>query len=435
MKAPVPEMVGQERRGSLRLQTLVRLRWLAVAGQAATALTVAYGLDFPMPLFPVLALILALALGNLVLSLHFPATQRVSPRIAFSLIGFDLLQLTALLYLTGGLANPFAPLICVPVIISFAALPLHYAFALLAFAVSGVSALALSPFPLPWHEGIILEIEPILKFGIWIAIISMLGFAAFYAQRITLEAQQISDALAATELVLQREQHLSQLDGLAAAAAHELGTPLATISVVAKEMARALSDDPNHGEDVQLLVSQSQRCREILGRLTSLSNEDEAHMRRLPLTSLIEEVAAPHRPFIAEMEIRVSGETSGEPVGTRNPGIIYGLGNIVENAVEHARRKVTIDARYSETQVTITVTDDGEGYTPDILPRIGDPFVSDRPKDPANSRAGGLGLGLFIAKTLLERSGAHLTFENAGGARITVSWPRWRMETETADQS
>ncbi|QQM30748.1 ActS/PrrB/RegB family redox-sensitive histidine kinase [Martelella lutilitoris] len=435
MNKPVTDMVGHERRGNLRLQTLVRLRWLAVAGQTAAALTVAFGLDFPMPIIPVLALIAALALGNLVLSVSFPATQRVSPRIAFAMIGFDLLQLTALLYLTGGLANPFAPLICVPVIISFAALPLHYAFALLAFAVSGVSALALSPFPLPWHAGITLEIEPILKFGIWIAIIAMLGFAAFYVQRITLEAQQISDALAATELVLQREQHLSQLDGLAAAAAHELGTPLATISVVAKEMARALGDDPEHGEDVQLLVSQSQRCRDILSRLTSLSKEDEAHMRLLPLTSLIEEVVAPHRPFVSKMEIRVSGEAGGEPVGNRNPGILYGLGNIIENAVEHARQKVEIAAHYSETRITITVTDDGGGYTPDILPRIGDPFVSDRQKNPADSRAGGLGLGLFIAKTLLERSGARLSFENVGGARITVSWPRWRMEADMADQS
>ncbi|AJY45152.1 ActS/PrrB/RegB family redox-sensitive histidine kinase [Martelella endophytica] len=420
-------MVEKDRRRSLRLQTLVRLRWLAVAGQTATALYVAFGLGFPMPIIPVFALIAALAFGNLVLTIRFPATQRVGPRIAFSLLCFDLMQLTALLYLTGGLANPFAPLISVPVIISFTALPLHHAIALLALAVSGVSALALSPFPLPWHMGLSVELEPVLQFGVWIAIISMLAFAAFYARRISQEAQQISDALAATELVLQREQHLSQLDGLAAAAAHELGTPLATIAVVAKEMERSLAGDSDYGEDVQLLVSQSQRCRDILARLTSLSKDDEAHMRRLPLSSLIEEVAAPHRPFVAEMKIDIAGEPGDEPVGQRNPGILYGLGNIIENAVEHAARTVTVSARYSETQVTITIDDDGIGYTPEILPRIGDPFVSHRQK--GESRAGGLGLGLFIAKTLLERSGATLTFENAGGARITVTWPRWRMET------
>ncbi|MGV0910869.1 ActS/PrrB/RegB family redox-sensitive histidine kinase [Martelella sp. FOR1707] len=430
MRAPPPEMLEKERRRSLRLQTLVRLRWLAVAGQTTTATFVAFGIDFSMPIIPVFALIAALALGNLILTLRYPATQRVEPRFAFALLGFDLAQLTALLYLTGGLANPFVPLISVPVIISFTALPLRHAMALLVLAVAGVSLLAIEPFPLPWYEGLSLQIEPVLKFGIWIGIVSMLSFAAFYAHRISLEAEQISDALAATELVLQREQHLSQLDGLAAAAAHELGTPLATISVVAKEMARALGDDPDHGEDVQLLVSQSQRCRDILSRLASLSKEDESHMRRLPLSSLLEEAAAPHRPFVAEMEISIEGD-GPEPVGQRNPAVLYGLGNIIENAVEHAGRAVKIEARHDATRVTITVSDDGGGFAPDILARIGDPFVSDRQPDrEEGNRAGGLGLGLFIAKTLLERAGATLTFENHGGARITITWPRWRMETE-----
>ena len=428
MKPTIPDMMIAEDRRNWRLQTLVRLRWLAVAGQTATTLYVAFGLGFPMPIVAISLLIAALAAGNLALMLRYPATQRVSPRIAFFLVAFDLLQLSALLFLTGGLANPFAPLICVPVIISFTALPLRFAAALMTFAILAVSAFAITPFELPWHPGIALEIEPVMKLANWIAIISMLSFAAFYAHRVTLEAQQITDALAATELVLQREQHLSQLDGLAAAAAHELGTPLATIAVVAKEMERTLGNDEQHGEDVQLLVSQSQRCREILSRLASLGNQDEAHMRRLPLSSLIEEVVAPHRLQGTAVTIEITGETEPEPVGDRSPGILYGLGNIVENAVEHARNSVHVDVRYSETRVEITVADDGGGYTADILPKIGEPFVSDRNREAGISRAGGLGLGLFIAKTLLERSGAVLKFENAGGARITVTWPRWRME-------
>ncbi|TCT44722.1 ActS/PrrB/RegB family redox-sensitive histidine kinase [Martelella mediterranea] len=429
MKPTIPNTMMSESRRNWRLQTLVRLRWVAVAGQTATIFYVAFGLGFPMPLYPVFALIAALALGNLLLVLRYPPTQRISPSIAVTLIGFDILQLSALLFLTGGLANPFAPLICVPVIISFTALPLKYASALMALAILAVSALALTPFPLPWHPGIVLAIEPVLKLGIWIAIISMLSFAAFYAHRVSLEAQQITDALAATELVLQREQHLSQLDGLAAAAAHELGTPLATISVVAKEMAQTLSEDPAYGEDVQLLLSQSQRCRDILGRLTSLSKQDEAHMRRLPLSSLVEEVVAPHRPFINDLSISFDARSETEPVGTRNPAILYGLGNLIENAVEHAETRVSVTVRYGENLVEIIIEDDGEGYAPEILPRIGEPFVSDRNRDQMRERAGGLGLGLFIAKTLLERSGAFVRFENTGGARITVSWPRWRMET------
>lgn len=427
MRPIIPDTNMSEGRRKWRLQTLVRLRWLAVAGQTATTCYVAFGLGFTMPLVPIALLIGALVLGNLVLALRYPPTQRVSPQIAFALIGFDILQLSALLFLTGGLANPFAPLICVPVIISFTALPLRYAAALMGLAILAVSALMLTHYPLPWYPGTSLEVDPVLKLGIWVAILSMLSFAAFYAHRVSLEAQQISDALAATELVLQREQHLSQLDGLAAAAAHELGTPLATIAIVAKEMAATLGTDPDHAEDVDLLVTQSQRCRDILGRLTSMSQQDESHLRRLSLSALIEDVVAPHRHFVSTLDIDIAGETESEPVGTRNPAILFGLGNIVENAVEHAKSHVGIHVYYSETRVEITIEDDGPGYAPEILSRIGDPFVSDRTRE--TQRAGGLGLGLFIAKTLLERSGATLSFANHDGARIMIVWPRWRMET------
>ncbi|TPW28424.1 ActS/PrrB/RegB family redox-sensitive histidine kinase [Martelella alba] len=434
MRTPIPDMMEGEGRRTLRLETLVRLRWLAAAGQIVTIIVVAFGLGFSMPLIPVMVLIAALAIGNLVLALRFPLTQRVSPGSAFIMIGFDILQLSALLFLTGGLANPFVALISVPVIISFTALPLKHALTLLGLAIICVSGFALTPFALPWHDGEMLEVDPVLRLGIWIGILAMLAFAAFYARRISLEAQQMADALAATELVLQREQHLSELDGLAAAAAHELGTPLATILLVAKEMAGTLGKDERHGEDVMLLVSQAQRCREILARLTAMSKEDEAHMRLLPLSSLVEDVVAPHRPFISNIEIVYEGAREDEPVGIRNPGIIFGLGNIVENAVEHAEEKVRLTVAHDDNTVSIVIEDDGSGYPAEILPRIGDPFVSGRGREAGTARAGGMGLGLFIAKTLLERSGATLRFTNrepeGSGARIAVSWPRRRMEAD-----
>ena len=168
---------------------------------------------------------------------------------------------------------------------------------------------------------------------------SSIAFTGIYAFRVAEEARLLANALAATELVLQREQHLSALDGLAAAAAHELGTPLATIALVAKEMERALGDDPRYGEDVTLLRSQSERCREILKRLTSLSSEGEAHLARLPLTSLVEEVIAPHRDFGIAIKLKPGERIGPEPVGRRNPGVIYGLGNLVENAVDFARER------------------------------------------------------------------------------------------------
>ncbi|MCI9868089.1 ActS/PrrB/RegB family redox-sensitive histidine kinase [Rhizobium skierniewicense] len=417
----------------IRLQTIVWLRWVAVVGQSATILIVAFGLNFPLPLLTCAVLIGALAMANIFLSARFPSTYRLEPWEATMLLAFDLLQLTALIYITGGLSNPFAPLICVQVIIAFASQPMKHSLMLLVFAIVCVTAIAFSPFPVPWYPDETLPIQIIIHIGIWCSIVAMMLFAAFYAYRVSHEANQLADALAATELVLEREKHLSQLDGLAAAAAHELGTPLATISVVAKEMERELGKDDRFREDVALLRSQSQRCRDILRRLTSLSAEGEEHLRKLPLSSLIEEVMAPHREFGIKLRLVEKSGRSGEPVGARNAGIIYGLGNLLENAVDYAKEAVTVTVEHDAQQVTVTVEDDGQGYAPDILARIGEPYVTRRQDV---TRAGGLGLGLFIAKTLLERSGATLTFANRGpeaaGARVTVVWPRDIMDDSRA---
>lgn len=416
----------------LRLQTIVRLRWLAVAGQTATVLIVAFWLEFPLPLMPCCLLIALLAWVNLFLTLRYPATHRLEPPAAFALLGLDLFQLCALLFMTGGLANPFCVLVCVPVIISFASQPIRYSLALIAMAMVCITDLAFSPFPLPWYAGYPIIVQSVMQLGVWCAIASTMAFAAFYAYRVSMEASQLAEALAATELVLQREKHLSQLDGLAAAAAHELGTPLATISVVAKEMERELGKDERYSEDVALLRSQSERCRDILRRLTTLSSEDEAHMRQLPLSSMIEEVIAPHRGGDIRLELIERSPRSGEPVLARNAGIMYGLGNLIENAVDYARRQVTVSVGYDARVLDIVIEDDGTGYSPDVLARIGEPYVTSRQRD---DTAGGLGLGLFIAKTLLERSGAALAFENrdpqTSGARITISWPLVLIESNS----
>ncbi|MGG7517868.1 ActS/PrrB/RegB family redox-sensitive histidine kinase [Allorhizobium undicola] len=413
----------------LRLETLVRLRWLAVAGQTVTLAIVALVLRFPFALDAAAGLIAALAIVNFVLQVAFPSTQRLDPIWTFAILGLDLLQMAALLFITGGLANPFAPLICVPVIITFASQPLRHAMALMVLAMLCISALAFTPYPLPWYPGEAYTADPVRLVATWAAIVSMTGFAAFYAYRVSREATLLAEALTATELIVQKQTHLSQLDGLAAAAAHELGTPLATITVVAKEMERELGNDPRYAEDLHLLRSQSQRCRDILKRLTTLSTDDEEHMRRLPLSSLIEEVTAPHRGDRVKVTVIDLSDRTLEPVGTRNPGILYGLGNLIENAVGYASHEVTISVQHDKNHVKLLIEDDGEGFTPDILLRIGEPYVTSRKGD---SRAGGLGLGLFIAKTLLERSGAQLSFENREapqkGARVGIIWPRHAME-------
>jgi len=417
----------------LRLNTLVRLRWLAIVGQGIAVLIVAYGLRFPLPVGACFGLIACSAWLNLALTFRYPPTHRLSPVAALIILTLDSLQLSGLLYLTGGLTNPFSLLLTVPVVISATSLPLRMTIGLGLLVMAAASLLAFHHWSLPWFPGTELSMPIIYVGGVWIAVLSSIVFTGVYAFRVAEEARLLSNALAATELVLQREQHLSALDGLAAAAAHELGTPLATIALVSKEMERALGADPRFGEDVTLLRSQSERCREILKRLTSMSGESEAHLARMPLTSLVEEAAAPHRDFGISIRNQPGERVGAEPVGRRNPGVLYGLGNLIENAVDFASSTVTLSWRWDDRSVAIEIVDDGHGFSPEILDRIGEPYVSTRQ---GTEQGGGLGLGLFIAKTLLERSGASLFFNNASeagkGAVVKVEWPREAFERPSA---
>ncbi|MBO6900320.1 MAG: ActS/PrrB/RegB family redox-sensitive histidine kinase [Rhizobiaceae bacterium] len=409
----------------LRLNTLIRLRWLAVIGQTVTVLAVAFGLGFPLPVGLCLALIASSAWLNLFLSFRYAATHRLEPKAALGILTFDALQLGGLLFMTGGLTNPFAVLMAVPVVISATSLPRNYTALLGSIVVAATTVLAFFHLPIPWYPGTQLIMPLVFIAGVWMAVVSSIAFTSIYAYRVAEEARLLANALAATELVLQREQHLSALDGLAAAAAHELGTPLATIALVAKEMERALANDPRFKEDVSLLRSQSERCREILKRLTNLSSEGEAHLARMPLTSLVEEAVAPHREFGIELRLEPGHCEGPEPIGQRNPGVIYGLGNLVENAVDFARSTVVVRWEWNAEKVSISVTDDGAGFSAEVMDRIGEPYLTRRS---GVSSGGGLGLGLFIAKSLLGRSGAAIAFSNASapgmGAVVTVEWPR-----------
>jgi two-component system sensor histidine kinase RegB len=273
--------------------------------------------------------------------------------------------------------------------------------------------------------------------GMWLSLLLALGFIGVYAWQLTEEARQMVDALAATELVLAGEQHLSQLDGLAAAAAHELGTPLSTISVIATELEREIAPDSPHADDVRLLREQAQRCRGILGKLTQLSSSTEP-FDRMALSALIEETVSPHRNFGVAIEVALTPRDAAEPIGGRNPAVLHGLGNLVENAVDFAAARVDIAANWSTEEVVVTIRDDGPGFAPEIMDRIGEPYVTSRRRgrEPPELESGGLGLGVFIAKTLLERSGATLTFANRAapehGAVVEVRWGRRDFEQTLA---
>ena len=431
----------------LRLQTAVRLRWFGVIGQLLTVGFVYLVLGFPLPFGICLALIALSAWLNVFLRIRYPARTRLSTQFATGLLAYDVLQLAALLYLTGGVENPFTFLLVAPVTVAAATVSPRATVALGILAAAASAWLVAHHHALPWYGGANLAIPQLYKLGVLASVLSGMVFLALYVWRLAKEARQMTDALAATEMVLAREQQLHALDGLAAAAAHELGTPLATITLVTKELARELPPDSPIAEDIALLQAQAVRCREILRKLTRTPSEPDPLHARMSITQLIDEAAGPYRGFDADIVITAAPEAGAigtdahEPVGERRPGVIYGLGNLVENAIDFARDKVEIAATWSAREVSITIADDGQGIPPDVMDALGEPYITTRPSRGGDAgqdgEASGLGLGFFIAKTLLERSGATVTLENReapnSGALAHVTWPRAVFEEPLAD--
>lgn len=445
----------------LRLHTIVRLRWLAVIGQSLTVLAVEWGLGMSVPIGWCFAVIALSAWLNVALRLRFPESHRLTSRSAFLMLGFDILQLAALLYLTGGLENPFAFLLVAPVAVSASALPLRTTVALGLLAIAAASLLVSFRYPLPWcrHDPAAADvyndtiawchtqtiaIPQLYLLGVWTAVVLGIVFIGFYTWRTAQENRRMAEALAATEVVLAREQRLSALDGMAAAAAHGLGTPLATIAVATKELLhQAKEGDPIY-EDLLLVRHQAERCRDILKELSGRAEELDTILSRLPVSHLIDEVVEPYRPLGVPIAVTAGPKPSinpkssaaREPVTDRNPGVLYGLGNLIENALDYAKESVRVDASWSRDEVRIVVTDDGDGFPPDVLEQLGEPFVTTRPATTADNDTlghAGMGLGFFIAKTLLERSCARLELDNRPepetGAVVTVIWPRKAFET------
>jgi two-component system sensor histidine kinase RegB len=414
----------------LRVQTFVLLRWLAVAGQTMGVLFVHFGLGYPLPLWQCLALIAVTAILNVIVSVRYGATGRLRPSTAASHLAFDLCQLGGLLALTGGLLNPFSILLLAPVSISATSLPSRETLLVSLLAAVIASAIAVLHLPLPWAPGEELVFNRVYVIGIWVAIICGIAFMASYTSRVAHESRMIADALSATELALSRREQLSALDGMAAAAAHELGTPLSTIALAAKEMRAEVAAGSPLAEDVELIISQSARCRAILAKLRNLGSDSSDPFASAPLTEILSEVTGPHEGRGKAILFYGERATGAPPVFPRSVGLLYGLGNLVENATDYARETVRIETAWDQSKIRVTIIDDGPGFAPELIARLGEPYLTSRPRDPQGTDAeqpGGLGLGIFIAKTLLERTGARLSFANdkpTGHARVEITWPR-----------
>jgi two-component system, sensor histidine kinase RegB len=414
----------------ISLRRLVLIRWVAIIGQAATLLVVHYGMGFRLPLLPAFAVVGCSVLLNLFIVLYRRAATRLGEQEAALFLGYDLLQLGFLIYLTGGLENPFAILILAPVTVAATALSLGPVIALMGLAAAVITLLALWHMPLPWPAaGAAPMIPPALVLGLWTALVIATVFIGGYAWSVAEEARRLRDAVAATQLALAREQRVSAVGALAAAAAHELGSPLATIAVVAKELVHELPPGSPHAEDAQLLLSQSERCREILAQLARHPDEEGASpYTRLPISALVEAAGELYHDTGVRLIFATTGAPAGdEPLVRRSPEIMHGLNNLIQNAVQFARREVSVTIHWDRTAVTVEIADDGPGFPAHLLGRLGEPYLS--------TRAGAsnhMGLGIFIAQSLLERSGADLVFDNLveGGAHVVISWNRANLEAE-----
>ncbi|EDP62491.1 periplasmic sensor signal transduction histidine kinase [alpha proteobacterium BAL199] len=411
---------------TLAARTLAAIRWVALAGQVVTLLVVHLVFGFPLPLALALAIVGASAVLNLTLLRRRPGRDRLNEREAAFYLGFDILQLAALLFVTGGLGNPFALLLLAPVTVSATILSRRSTIHLCLVALVCASALAFAHLPLPWAAEDF-HLPPIYTAGLWVALVVALVFNAAYAWWVAEEARRISAALGATQAALARQQRLAAVGALAAAAAHELGSPLSTIAVVARELVRDLPADSDVAEDARLLLSESQRCRDILASLARRSEPDTpSSFAELPFDALVEQAADPHQRDGVTVIIEAHGP-DGAPVPARpptvrpTPELLHGLGSIIQNAVQFAVATVEVTVSWEDDgAVAVEVEDDGPGFAPSVLSRLGEPYVSTR-----SGRDGHMGLGLFIARTLLERTGAEVGFANRvdGGARVDVRWP------------
>ena len=421
MSGPLPGFGGR-----VRLRTLTRIRWVAIAGQLGALFLVRFGLDWSLPMDAALAVVGASVVLNLVMTFRRPEQGRLKEWEAATYLAFDTLQLAVLLYLTGGLANPFALLFLGPVTVSATVLTRRATAILCGLVILCATTLVFGHLPLPWLDTG-LELPRLYVGGLWAAVVIGTLFLAVYAGSLAAEGRRMSNALSATQMSLAREQQLSAVGGLAAAAAHELGSPLSTILVTATELNREMPEDSPYAEDIAILRAEAVRCREILAELSVQPATDDSGdpFAQTLLSAMVAAAVDRHREADIELTIEAaSDDDSDEPVVANSAEFNHGLGNIVQNAVQFARASVAIRVAWSRQSITVTVRDDGPGFAPAVLDRVGEPYISGRGE-------GHLGLGIFIAQSLLQRIGGRLAARNLrrtggriDGGEVSITWPR-----------
>jgi two-component system sensor histidine kinase RegB len=408
--------------GALRVSTALSLRLVVVVAQTSLVLIATMLLSLPLPISDCIALIAAAAFVNVAIWLTRRRVDWLSERETTALIAFDVVQLSLLVAVTGGLANPFALMLVAPTLLSAMTLGRIATLLIGAFSILSLSLVIGWHGPPPLPTGVAAP-EALFQIGVWTATTAAICLVVVFGGRIAGENRNMADALVATHLAVAREHHMTSLGALAAAAAHELGSPLGTISVIARELANEVTPDDPLREDVDLLLAETERCRQIMGQLAQRPDDADADSYLAPsIVDVIETLIADLADTRVPIQLHASAlDEALVPRVARRAEVARGIASYLRNATQFARGRVTIAIEWSVRQCAVAIEDDGPGFAPAISDRLGEPWLSTR-----RGVDGHLGLGVFIAETLLGRSGATVTYGRAtiGGARVAIRWPR-----------
>jgi len=403
-------------------KTLVILRWIAIIGQYITISIVYFVLKFELPFIYCSIIIFIGVLTNFYLQFKFGKNQLNNFASTFFLF-YDLLQLSVLLYLTGGVTNPFIILLIVPAIVSSTFLTLRSTINLSIATIIVLIVLTINHLPLPHYGELHFHVPDTYLYALPIAIIITLIFLTYFGVRFGIESRKRTEALNRLELILAKEHELESIGLQAAAAAHSLGTPLSTITVIARELEKEIGSNPKYSKDVDLLLSQSKRCSDILKNLSKDQLKEDNFLSNIKIEELLDEIIRSFTEISEKKLFLLAEKNEHNPQIERTLEITYGLRNFIGNAVKYSNSSVDITLESNDKITEIKVCDDGPGFSDDILDVLGEPYI--RSKNKIISSKSGLGLGTFIGKTLLERMKANVKFDKCpktNGAMVTIKW-------------